>query len=297
MKRQHREINIFNMSLLDILCGALGAFCFLMLVLFPFYKPSEARTGEDHGEKNIEQMEASMKEMERQLEKFRKIGPQASQEFVQKMQDQLERTQDQLGEARRRVDQAERDRDKTQAEIEQMRKRLDQLELRNPIGVQILWNSRHDVDLFVQQPFIVKATNKTAEFDPSKKQGPLFNGDSGTEVTSGPGSEVWILRDVPPAEYKVYYNLYDLKGDQSPVQVQGVYLYNSKMSLLPPVTLGPNRRHALIGSLVMDINAQLTFRPAQGAPPAPPRRTDPGNSGGSRPGTPPAGGQPLGGQW
>ena len=35
MKRRNREVNIFNMSLLDILCGTLGAFCFLMLALLP----------------------------------------------------------------------------------------------------------------------------------------------------------------------------------------------------------------------------------------------------------------------
>jgi hypothetical protein len=35
MKVRRREVNIFNMSLLDILCGALGAFCFLMLALLP----------------------------------------------------------------------------------------------------------------------------------------------------------------------------------------------------------------------------------------------------------------------
>jgi hypothetical protein len=45
MKSRSREVNIFNMSLLDILCGALGAFCFLMLSLFP-----------DHAKvKNLEQ--------------------------------------------------------------------------------------------------------------------------------------------------------------------------------------------------------------------------------------------------
>jgi hypothetical protein len=37
MRRTNREVNIFNMSLLDILCGALGAFCFMMLALFPSY--------------------------------------------------------------------------------------------------------------------------------------------------------------------------------------------------------------------------------------------------------------------
>jgi hypothetical protein len=37
VKVRRREVNIFNMSLLDILCGALGAFCFMMLTLFPSY--------------------------------------------------------------------------------------------------------------------------------------------------------------------------------------------------------------------------------------------------------------------
>jgi hypothetical protein len=45
VKRRQREVNIFNMSLLDILCGALGAFCFMMLALFPFYRPSAPAAG------------------------------------------------------------------------------------------------------------------------------------------------------------------------------------------------------------------------------------------------------------
>jgi hypothetical protein len=39
MRTRTREVQIFNMSLIDILCGALGAFCFMMLVLLPYYKP------------------------------------------------------------------------------------------------------------------------------------------------------------------------------------------------------------------------------------------------------------------
>jgi hypothetical protein len=37
MRARSREINIFNMSLLDILTGMLGAFLFLMLGLVPYY--------------------------------------------------------------------------------------------------------------------------------------------------------------------------------------------------------------------------------------------------------------------
>jgi hypothetical protein len=37
VKPRKREVNIFNMSVLDLLTGALGAFCFLTLALFPSY--------------------------------------------------------------------------------------------------------------------------------------------------------------------------------------------------------------------------------------------------------------------
>jgi hypothetical protein len=42
MRARSREINIFNMSLLDILTGMLGAFLFLMLGLVPYYTKAKA---------------------------------------------------------------------------------------------------------------------------------------------------------------------------------------------------------------------------------------------------------------
>src|ERR1700694_608562 len=42
MKARYREVNIFSVSLLDILSGALGTFAFLMLVLIPYYRPLSA---------------------------------------------------------------------------------------------------------------------------------------------------------------------------------------------------------------------------------------------------------------
>ncbi|HUY27145.1 MAG TPA: hypothetical protein VMV27_06955 [Candidatus Binataceae bacterium] len=44
MKPRNREVNIFNMSVLDLLTGALGAFCFLTLALFPsYFKANQAQ--------------------------------------------------------------------------------------------------------------------------------------------------------------------------------------------------------------------------------------------------------------
>jgi hypothetical protein len=75
MKVRRREVNIFNMSLLDILCGALGAFCFMMLALFPSYIEAQKRTsGEDaeerarRAEERADRAEARAQEAEQQVE-------------------------------------------------------------------------------------------------------------------------------------------------------------------------------------------------------------------------------------
>jgi hypothetical protein len=47
MRARSREVNIFNMSLLDILTGMLGAFLFLMLGLVPYY--NKAQNQKDNG--------------------------------------------------------------------------------------------------------------------------------------------------------------------------------------------------------------------------------------------------------
>jgi hypothetical protein len=65
MKPRNREINIFNMSLLDILCGALGAFCFMMLTLFPFYTRAKSSSG-DGG--SVEQLQEQVDQLQQQLE-------------------------------------------------------------------------------------------------------------------------------------------------------------------------------------------------------------------------------------
>ncbi len=87
MRARRREINIFNMSLLDILCGALGAFCFMMLVALPYYIPPgsglELRKAQEEtnrllaavgnmkerlpDQKSVEEMEALMRQLEAQV--------------------------------------------------------------------------------------------------------------------------------------------------------------------------------------------------------------------------------------
>jgi len=65
MKPRNREVNIFNMSVLDLLTGALGAFCFLTLALFPYYfkarNVSAAGAGADAANASLKAHNESLK--------------------------------------------------------------------------------------------------------------------------------------------------------------------------------------------------------------------------------------------
>jgi hypothetical protein len=75
-RRRNREVNIFNMSLLDILCGALGAFCFMMLSLFP-----------DHAK--VKELQARLQAAEKNTPSDPR-SPQQAQQRIQQLQKDLD---------------------------------------------------------------------------------------------------------------------------------------------------------------------------------------------------------------
>ena len=77
MKSRNREVNIFNMSVLDLLTGALGAFCFLTLALFPYYFKAQnaAAAGSGAGAANAS-LEARNESLKAQIASERAAGNQ-----------------------------------------------------------------------------------------------------------------------------------------------------------------------------------------------------------------------------
>jgi hypothetical protein len=70
MRSRNREVNIFNMSLLDILTGMLGAFLFLMLGLVPYYNrpkkqppPSQQQQQQQQGGSGLSVMNAPAQQL------------------------------------------------------------------------------------------------------------------------------------------------------------------------------------------------------------------------------------------
>ena len=68
MKPRNREVNIFNLSMLDVISGALGALIIIMVVLFPHY--TKQRTEEEY-----QQMEARVQQLQAQVQRLRMRRP------------------------------------------------------------------------------------------------------------------------------------------------------------------------------------------------------------------------------
>jgi hypothetical protein len=110
MRRRNREVNIFNMSLLDILCGALGAFCFMMLSLFP-----------DH---------AKVKDLQARLEAAERNSTGGDPGSVARAQQQAQQAQQRLQQVQKELDQAKAE--------------------QSLLWFRVAWETGQDVDLYVE---------------------------------------------------------------------------------------------------------------------------------------------------
>jgi hypothetical protein len=194
MKSRSREINIFNMSLLDILCGALGAFCFLMLVLFPFYSQDKGKSqapevppGVDP--KNLEEARARIKQLEDTLKKF--------QDYAAQLDAQNKQLEAKNGQMQQRIDELEK-------RLANASEKVSQYEFRNPFVAIMEMNVPKDdeIELYISDS---RASEKkhTPEPDLSTRQGYFWNGDAAATLPGG-GSGYFMIRDGPPGEYKVF---------------------------------------------------------------------------------------------
>ena len=231
MRARNREINIFSISLLDILTGLLGAFLFLMLGLIPYYvKVSGGRSLSAEEQQKFE-------EMKKLVEKGLK-GP-LSEEEVKKLQDELDRLQKEnlqlhgeneqlrtdLDQSRQDLKQAKQERDQAKQDLEQQKK--DTKFWSNQDGVICLatsWDSpATDIDVFIVTP--------SGQIYGEKKENIL-----GREVTKDgydSHGKDWNLNDegllayvTESGSYLVLYRIPKAAAPQSYSGLRGQFLYH-----------------------------------------------------------------------
>ena len=257
MKRLNREISVFNMSMLDVITGALGAFLMIMIILFPHYnrdssellaeiREQEARIAALESEANAAQLaladaRAELTEAERRAEAAEELAEEAAAELdaaeaARAAAERRANTADaELAEAERRARESETERDR-------LRERLDKTFL----VVLIQWQSdAQDVDMHVVDP-------SGAHFNFGRSTVDGRRGELSEDQTSGPGIEVWQIEEADPGEYRVYVKLYARHGNPANPSVRGRVYFRDGRGDLRDMVLRVEDQDVEISGLLME---------------------------------------------
>jgi len=258
VKARNREINIFNMSLLDILCGALGAFCFLALTLFPYY----GKESKESGGASVEDVQELQQKLDDALKAAASGDTSGAVAILREEMEQAQQALEKETAARQQAEQAAHQAQEAAQRAQQAAQQAENAkELRHPVVVQIVWSGPgQDVDLFILRP--TKEKIEPAP-DADKKQETYINGDTRTDCKgANPCMELWLMRDVPvgiPA--KIYYKLMDVDKIPGSSVVSGLALNSSGggLAYLPSVTLSASQKMVMVGSLTLQEDQTLKF--------------------------------------
>src|SRR4051812_13678652 len=219
MRARPREINIFNMSLLDILCGALGAFCFMMLVALPYYS-----TGSNAQKQNEETIVILLKEFRALTQGI--ADPALAEKLYKKIDEleaqikQLEGRANQLAYEKQQLQEQNQDlAAKHQKALEELLKdgmEIDELQEENretkqalaakkPFVVMAESSTDQAVDLYLERSRFVVMGQKWESFNPTEPfhRSPV-EGDW-VAVAADNGVSAWVNATTAPGEgYRVY---------------------------------------------------------------------------------------------
>jgi uncharacterized protein YfaP (DUF2135 family) len=229
MKPRNREINIFNLSMLDVISGAMGAFLIIMVILLPYYKKETI-------------------DYARELTQSR-----ASEEAARKAAQTAESAQRSAEAAARKAEESAR---AAQADADQNRQRAAaaaQQLAKTFLLVHIQWGTKYqDVDLHVVDP-------NAAEFSYEHKTYPGRPGALSVDSQFGPGNEVWSNPSASPGDYRIYANLYNTHGVTDTPTVTGSVIHRDGSTALPSMQLTALRQKTLMATVTVSADGRVSI--------------------------------------
>lgn len=213
MRARNREINIFNMSLLDILTGMLGAFLFLMVGLVPYYAKVMNSSVLSAEEKK------KFDELKKLLDKGLK-GP-LSPEEAEQLRNEMERVQ-------AANDRLQNEKQQVQSELDATKTKLDATE--DERGFRASHNERFsiisewvnpdvDIDVYVMAP-------DGRVYSPKKEK--IFGKDVGVDGSDSHGGGVKTSNEgITAYMYKAgdYLVFYRIPPGANPLTYSTLYGY------------------------------------------------------------------------
>lgn len=229
MQRRNREINIFNLSMLDVISGAMGAFLIVMVILLPYYKKesidyqqeiTHARAAEAAAQRTVQEAKAAQR---------------AAEEKSQAIEKSLQSAQAEANQNRQRAD----------AATQQLAKTF--------LLVHIQWDTKlQDVDLHVIDP-------TGTEFSYQHRTYPGRPGALSVDSQFGPGNEVWSNPSAMVGEYRVYANLYNHNGVNETPTVTGSVIHRDGSTALPPTRLSARQQKFLVAKVTVGSDGRVSI--------------------------------------
>lgn len=165
MRRRSREIAIFNLSMMDVVTGAMGAFLIVMVVLARYYDADPA---------NREKVQALTAELSAARDRLRDIDTALRQSGVESGDavSALTRARRNLDEAEKGADDLREQLDQAEAELERKDELIDTLSSRRAFTVTSHWTCPGaDIDIYVWDTQLAARDNKPAPIlDPDAVQ-------------------------------------------------------------------------------------------------------------------------------
>lgn len=237
MRKRSREVNIFNMSLLDILCGALGAFCFLMIALLPYWRPA-GQTVEDL-RKQFDLAMDHISELQKAFEKMPGNDP--------NIKDNLERLRSQLKNM-------ESNRQRQEAERKQLEQKANAGDELNSRSVAIISMNQltvdHDLDLYVRLMDTKGDGKMMPPPNPKEKQALFVGKDTYTVCNGGPCNEIWATFNTAENQItEVYFKFLKANGNPAPAEAIGYLNLPGTFIRFPKVTIPTEQTVVKVGEI------------------------------------------------
>jgi multidrug efflux pump subunit AcrA (membrane-fusion protein) len=248
MRSRSREINTLNLSMLDVIAGAMAAFLILMVILLPYYERETVNQEEIMAE--LRQALAEARAAQSAAESAARTA-QADLAAAETQRNQAALAAAEIQDIRAALASAQAEAARQEARAEGLARQL----ARTFLVLYVRWDTHDDVDLHLTDP-------SGAEFWwNGHKTLPGRPGELSEDNIVGPGNEVWEIREAPPGDYRVEVRLYQVRDTRKPVVVKGRVFHRDGSAVFPAVALAQRGQRERIATLRVDENGGVRLVP------------------------------------
>ncbi|HNR76909.1 MAG TPA: hypothetical protein PKM48_07240 [Parvularculaceae bacterium] len=280
MRPRNREINIFSLSLMDVISGAMGAFLIIMIILARYYvfdpevsqNVDELKLRLDAAVKGLNSIRGGTEEIFDELIKSdrgaRTEGLESGEAIEQiealsrGIREDVDRVNFQLGEVQGQLKEVEKDLQEKSAQLTRAEDRMKELEKRNPLAATIFWGCAANVNLFIESDrTFVGSDLPDVFFDPRVVRYQNFLGDAGSDFSSGPGADTSMIGEaVSGTNYKIFVYLAPPAPADAECWVTGSIIgYRSFFANLPKTTLTAAAPYDYLGAVSVGDDYKFSF--------------------------------------